>query len=69
MLRTLQIVVNRLTDWGRTKGLEFSSSKTKVVCFGRGRLVPPFTLDIDGKEVPYSERVKYLGVTLDKQLH
>ena len=68
MLRTLQIVIDRLTAWGRTKGLEFNSAKTVVVCFGRGRQEPPFTLDIDGSEVPYSKTVKYLGVTLDSQL-
>ena len=31
--------------------------------------MPPSPLYIDGKEIPYQQEVKYLGVTLDSKLH
>ena len=67
-LRSMQVMLNRLVAWGRTKGLEFNSTKTVVILFGKGRLQPPFRLEIDNAEIPFSDTVKYLGVVLDKKL-
>ena len=68
MLRNMQLVLNDLVAWGRTCGLEFNADKTIVILFSRRRVVPHFKLEMDGVEIPFSNSVKYLGVTLDSRL-
>ena len=65
MTNKLQTVINRLTAWGRTCGLTFNLVKTKVVFFTRTRVVPDKPIQVDGIDVPYTNEVKYLGLTLD----
>ena len=57
MLRNMQIMLDRLVAWGKSKGLEFNSSKTVIIMFSRKRSTPPFKLDVDSKEVEFSECV------------
>ena len=68
ILPRLQAVTTRLTEWGRTVGLTFNPDKTIAVHFTRKRKTPPKQLQVDGKSVPYSSEVKYLGLTLDPKL-
>ena len=63
MLRNMQLVLDDLVAWGRTCGLEFNAEKTIVVLFSRRRVVPHFRLEMDGVEIPFSNSVRYLGVT------
>ena len=69
MIRNIQQMLNRLVTWGRSRGLEFNSEKTVVVLFSRKKIEPPFMLDIEGSDIPYSSTVKYLGVTVDSKLN
>ena len=68
-LKRLQKMLNELTAWGKTCGLNFNPDKSVAVVFSRRRKEPPFKLVIDGKEIEYQKEVKYLGVTLDSKLH
>lgn len=61
-------MLDKLTEWGRNRGLEFNPQKTEVVMFSRRNKNPPFKLEIDGAEIEYSDTVKYLGLVLDKKL-
>ena len=40
-----------------------------TIFFSRRKKMPTIKLRIDGKEIPYTDSVVYLGVTLDKKLH
>ena len=69
MSQQMQAVVNWALSWGRRKGLAFAPPKTVAVLFTRKRkFVMPPTREMEGINIPYSETVKYLGVTLDKRL-
>ena len=68
-LKRLQKMLDDLSAWGRSCGLEFNPDKSVVVVFSRRRKPPPFKLKIGGKEIDFQESVKYLGITLDKKLY
>ena len=68
-LSRLQKMLDTLTSWGRRCGLRFNPEKSVAVLFTRRHKTPPKALKIDGKEIPYQNEVKYLGVTLDAKLH
>ena len=68
-INKLQKMLNSLTAWGKRCGLRFNPEKSTAIIFTRSRKSAPKALVIDGKEVPYKESVKYLGVTLDRKLH
>ena len=68
-LKRLQRMLNELVEWGKTCGLTFNPEKSVAIIFTRRRKQPPFNLKIDGKEIPFQQEVKYLGVTLDSKLH
>ena len=65
---TLNKMLRELVNWGRSCGLTFNPDKTVAVLFSRRKVTPSSYIYLDGKRVPYSPSVKYLGVTLDKKL-
>ena len=65
----LQKMLDALTAWGKSCGLQFNPDKSIAVVFTRRRKPLPRPLYIDGKEIPYRQEVKYLGVTLDSKLY
>ena len=69
ILKNLQKMTDELTQWGNGCGLKFNESKTVVVHFTRRKKKNPFELKVNGTPVPFSDTVKYLGVTLDSKLH
>ena len=62
MLQTLAIQ-------GRRCGLVFNPDKTVAVLFTRRRRNPEHFIKFEGKTIPFSNSVLYLGVTLDSKLH
>ena len=68
MVTRVQRVVDKLITWGNTCGLRFNHSKTVVILFSKNNKTFSRHITIDGLEVPYSHRVKYLGLTLDSKL-
>ena len=57
---------------GATYGLKFNPEKTVVVIFHKRKINPdrrPEPLIINGKELGFSDSMKYLGVTLDEKLN
>lgn len=55
-------------EWCEYEGLSINPTKTTIVPFTRRRNLNLPTLNIKNIEVPFREEVKYLGITLDRQL-
>ena len=65
----MQESLNLVSDWGKNHGLLFNPGKTEVVMFSRSRrpVLEP-SLKLDGKQLQYSDTIKYLGLTVHKRL-
>ena len=72
-IKNLQVGVCQLEKWAKDQSLEFCMKKTKVIIFSRRnklmvrKKVPP-KLKMMGKELPYSNQHKNLGITFDRKL-
>ena len=62
-------MLKNLVNWGNSCKLRFNPEKTVAVLFTRKRKVPDNVIKFENKIIPFSETVKYLGVTLDAKLH
>ena len=63
-----QSVMDKASAWSKTKGMQFSSSKTVALIFSRVKYKTPPQLILNGIPLPYSPLAKYLGVYLDTKL-
>jgi len=69
LMSRMQKAVNTALEWGKSVDLTFSPSKTVVVLFTKRRkFVMPNDLLMGDVRIPFSDQVKYLGVTLDSKL-
>ncbi len=65
----MQKAVDAALEWGKQAGLVFSPMKTVAVIFTRKRkFTPPPKIRMGEVEIPFSDKVKYLGITFDNQL-
>ena len=64
----VQRAVNLATAWGIENGLTFNPSKTVVIHFKRKDFKTPRPIKMGGKEIPFSQEVKYLGVKITQNL-
>ena len=64
----LQKVLDKVTAWGNTQGLNFSPKKSVAVVFTRKTTLIKAELRLNGSLLPWSRTVKYLGVVLDSRL-
>jgi len=69
LMSRMQKAVDKALEWGRKAGLTFSPPKTVSVLFTRKRKfdMPP-ELKMGDDKIPFSDTVKYLGITLDTKL-
>lgn len=65
----MQIALNYTLAWCKGEGLNVNPSKTTLVIFTRKRNVNIKAPSLDGVQLTFSSRVKYLGVILDKKLN
>ena len=73
MAQRLNRVCRDLSHWGKKCGLTFNASKTVVLLFTKSSVVHKKyegqkQIKMDGQHIPFSDSVKYLGVTLDSKL-
>ncbi|MDE3023336.1 MAG: hypothetical protein KGI54_16055 [Pseudomonadota bacterium] len=69
LISNTQLALDRVTEWGTSQGLKFSASKSVAVVFTHRRKWTCDPLRMNGLDVPYSNTVKYLGITLDGRLN
>lgn len=55
-------------EWGQDHGLTFNPTKTQAICFTRKRKLEWKSIQMGGKKVEYQPTIKYLGITIDKNL-
>jgi len=68
-LTRLSSCLSVLHNWFCHNGLALNSSKSQSILFGtRQRLRNPYTSTIAGSQIPFSDNIKTLGVTLDANL-
>ena len=69
MVDIMQQAIGKTMVFGVQEGLKFNPKKTQVMFFHRkNKFKQPKMLKMSGLEIPYSDSVKYLGVTLDTRL-
>ena len=69
----LNRVCRDLSQWGKKCGLTFNASKTVALLFTKSSAVrkkyeSKKLIKMDGQQIPFSDSVKYLGVTVDNKL-
>ena len=65
----LQSCLDELNEWFRSRGLKISAAKSYCMVINKGRKESlPQNLTLDGRPIPYVDRIKYLGVTIDQGL-
>ena len=70
MVDLMQQALDKVLAWGADNGLNFNPTKTVAVVFTK-KMCPTAawkTLKMDGRTIAYSDTLKYLGVTLSKQM-
>ena len=65
----MQNMLDTLVAWGLTCGLHFNPQKTVAMVFSRSKKVFDQLLVINDRQIPFSDSVKYLDLTLDKKLY
>jgi hypothetical protein len=64
----LQEAVNALEDWFRLWRIDVNPEKSSALLITRRRVVPVGQIQMFGRDIPWKDQVKYLGVILDKRL-
>lgn len=65
-----QNFLSRAHKWAGENGLKLSKSKTEAVVFTRKRgWNPRKVLHLDGTIIPFRDKAKYLGITIDAKLN
>ena len=67
--RLLQTAANTIGEWFCKWGIEVNPAKSAAMLFSRGsgKISPP-ALSLYGKNIPWVNSVRYLGLTFDKRL-
>lgn len=60
--------LQKINHWMQEHELQLAPEKSEAVLLIGRKSCGPIHLNIDGKEIPIKERVKYLGVILDQQM-
>ena len=68
LISRLDKVLRELVAWGETCNLKFNPSKTVAVLFTRKTREQTRFIKFEGKVLPYSPDVRYLGIILDLSL-
>lgn len=71
-MRTVNADLSRISDWSHSYGLMVNPKKTQVIIVGSPGYISRIDFDqlppviFDGVHIPYSEKVKNLGIIFDK---
>ena len=67
--RIIQIAINNLEQWTKTKGMRFSVEKTVAIKFEKRKKGEEPQLTLHGSRVQVRESTRYLGLIIDKRLN
>ena len=67
--RIIQIAINNLEQWTKTKGMRFSIEKTVAIKFEKRKKGEEPQLTLHGSRVQVRESTRYLGLIIDKRLN
>ena len=67
--RIIQIAINNLEQWMKTKGMRFSIEKTVAIKFEKRKKGEEPQLTLHGNRVQVRESTRYLGLIRDKRLN
>ena len=67
--RIIQIAINNLEQWTKTKGMRFSTEKTVAIKFEKRKKGEELQLTLHGSIVQVRESTHYLGLIIDKRLN
>ena len=68
LVKYLETHLSKLEIWLREWRIAINVGKSAAVLLTTRRIPPPRSLRILGEEIRWEEKVKYLGVTLDRRL-
>ena len=67
--RIIQIAINNLEQWTKTKGMRFSIEKILAIKFEKRKKGREPQLTLHGSRVQVRESTRYLGLIIDKRLN
>ena len=67
--RIIQIAINNLEQWTKTKGMRFSVEKTAAIKFENREKGEEPQLTLHGSRIQVRESTRYLGIIIDKRLN
>ena len=67
--RVLQMAINKLEKWTKTKGMKLSSEKTVAIKFEKRKKGGEPHLQLQAGRIQVRESTQYLGLTIDKRLN
>ena len=67
--RVIQMAINNLEKWVKTKGMKFSSEKTVVIKFEKRKKGGEPNLQLQTGQIQVRESTQYLGLIVDKRLN
>ncbi len=65
---TLNLELEKLSDWFRANKLSLNIEKTKFIYFSKRRKKNDFEIKIDGKKIQQVQNIKFLGIQIDEKL-
>jgi hypothetical protein len=68
VLRKLQRGLNSMAAWYKRWNIKINEDKTRVINFSRRIRPPDSLLTLNGRDIPFVNSVKYLGVIFDEKI-
>jgi hypothetical protein len=66
--RKIQHGLDSLAAWYKRWNIKINEDKTRAIYFIRQNRLPDSLLKLNGRNIPFVNRVKYLGVLFDKRV-
>jgi hypothetical protein len=67
-MRELQRGLNSMAAWCERWNIKINEDKTRAICFSHQQRLPNFLVMLNGRNIPFVNSVKYLGIIFDKRM-
>jgi hypothetical protein len=68
VLRKLQRGLNSMAIWCENCNIKINEEKTRAIYFSHRIRQPEFLLTLNGRDIPFVNSIKYIGVIFDKKI-